>query len=82
MILKWSFETFIISEMIKELTNSFQPLNMYFWRDNVGNEIDCIQEAGDALKITEIKSGSTIQSDFTKAFHYFVKRVSSEKIYF
>ena len=67
------FETFIISELIKERMNKFQPSNLYYWRDHVGNEIDCIQEEGDIMRIIEIKSGETIQPGFFKAFNYFDK---------
>ena len=67
------FETFVISEFIKERANKFQPLNLFFWRDNTGNEVDCIQEDGDHLNIIEIKSGATIQSGFFKTFSYFDK---------
>ena len=67
------FETFVISELIKERTNKFQPLNLYYWRDNVGNEIDCIQEEGDFMNIIEIKSGATINSNYFRAFKYFDK---------
>ncbi len=65
------FENFVIAELIKERTNKFQPDNLFYWRDNVGNEIDCIQEEGGFLHITEIKSGSTIRPDFFRTFKYF-----------
>ncbi len=67
------FETFVISELIKERTNKFQPLNLFYWRDNVGNEIDCIQEEGHFMNIVEIKSGATINSNYFRAFKYFDK---------
>jgi predicted AAA+ superfamily ATPase len=67
------FETFIISEIIKERTNRFLPVNIYYWRDNVGNELDCIQEEGNYLNVIEIKSGATINNSFFKAFKYFDK---------
>lgn len=67
------FETFIISEIIKERTNKFLPVNIYYWRDNVGNELDCIQEGGNYLNVIEIKSGATINHSFFKAFKYFDK---------
>ena len=42
---------------IKERTNKFLPVNIYYWRDNVGNEFDCIQEGENYLNVIEIKSG-------------------------
>lgn len=65
------FETFVISEIIKERANKFLPANFYYWRDHVGNELDCIQEESNCLNVTEIKLGTTINNNFFKAFKYF-----------
>ncbi len=45
--------------------------NIYFWRDNVGHEIDCIVDNGDKLLALEIKSGKTVSSDFFKGLVYY-----------
>lgn len=45
--------------------------NIYFWRDNVGHEIDCIAEKGDRLLPIEIKSGKTISTDYFKGLRYY-----------
>jgi uncharacterized protein len=71
------FENFIITELIKERSNQFLPPNLWFWRDNVGNEIDCIQQDGDTLKLIEIKSGETVNQGWFKSFGYF-DRVETE----
>jgi hypothetical protein len=47
--------------------------NLYFWRDNTGNEVDCIIEHGDRLLALEIKSGLTITSDSLKGLRYWLK---------
>lgn len=58
------FENFIIAELLKERYNKAEPNNLYFWRDNTGNEIDIISDnAGDLLPI-EVKSGKTITNEF------------------
>ena len=60
------FENFVVSELVKYRYNKALPLNMFFWRDNIGHEIDIISEKGDKLFPVEIKSGRTITSDFFK----------------
>ena len=67
------FENFILSELAKHYYNKGIRLNMYFWRDNTGNEIDCIIEDGIHTKVLEIKSGTTIGSDFFKGLKYYHK---------
>jgi len=58
------FESFVISELVKARFNCGLPSNLYFWRDNTGNEIDVIIEDGEALTPVEIKSGKTITPDY------------------
>ena len=53
------FETFVIGEFIKQRNNAGQPAELYFWRDNVGHEIDLLFETGSRLQPVEIKSGMT-----------------------
>jgi hypothetical protein len=58
------FESFIISEMLKARFNKGQPSNLFFWRDNTGNEVDVLIEKGEALSAVEIKSGQTATEDY------------------
>ena len=60
------FENFVVSELIKFRYNKALPLNLYFWRDNVGHEIDILVENGDRLFPLEIKSGRTITPEYFK----------------
>jgi len=53
------FETFVIGEFIKQRHNAGQPAELYFWRDNIGHEIDLLFETGGSLQPVEIKSGMT-----------------------
>ncbi len=67
------FENLIILEMLKtNLNKGLQP-KLYFWRDNTGNEIDCIEERGEDIYSYEIKSSKTIQKDFFKGLNYYNK---------
>ncbi len=67
------FETFVISELHKYRLNRGLKPHLYFWRDNHGNEIDCIIESGNKLTPVEIKAGKTINKDFFKGLLYWQK---------
>ena len=67
------FENLIISELAKAFYNAGQRPSLYFWRDNSGNEIDCLIESGQKLIPVEIKSGTTISGDWLKGIRFFQK---------
>jgi predicted AAA+ superfamily ATPase len=57
------FESWVIQELLKGRYNQALVSNLYFWRDNTGNEIDVLLERGEQLQPVEIKSGQTITKD-------------------
>lgn len=61
------FETWVVSELIKQRFNAGQSAELFFWRDNVGHEIDIVLETPQGLQAIEIKSGSTFASDWPSA---------------
>lgn len=63
-------ESFIISDLFKQYYNLDQKPSIYFWRDHLGNEIDCILEQALSLTSVEIKSGKTVNTDYFKQFAY------------
>ncbi|HTI07702.1 MAG TPA: ATP-binding protein [Puia sp.] len=67
------FENFVINELVKERFNNNEPHNLYFWRDNTGNEIDIVIDKGTSLYPVEIKSGKTVTSDYFKNFDFWNK---------
>jgi len=67
------FETMIISEIIKTRLNEGNEPDTYFWRDKLGNEIDCVIENANELIKVEIKSGKTINEDFFAGLRYWSK---------
>lgn len=67
------FENLVFSEFIKLFYNNFRRPELFFWRDNTGNEIDCIIKTGTLEKVIEIKSGKTISTDFFKGLTYYQK---------
>lgn len=58
------FENFVISELLKRRYNQGLPSNLYFWRNNTGEEVDVVIEQGEQLMPVEIKSGQTFNTDF------------------
>jgi len=64
------FENFIISELIKKRFNAGEPGNLYFWRDNKGNEVDVIIDRDNKLFPIEIKAGQTITSAYFKSINF------------
>ena len=57
------FETFVVNEFLKARYNAGLASNLYFWRDNVGNEVDIVAESGSQLQPVEVKSGKTLAED-------------------
>jgi len=55
------FETWAVTEALKwrAVRGNAQPL--YFWRDNIGNEVDLLLEQGGGITLVEVKSGQTFQ---------------------
>lgn len=58
------FETWVVSELVKQRLNAGEPLDLYFWRDNVGHEVDVLFETPAGLQAVEIKSGATFAADW------------------
>lgn len=66
------FENLVINELLKMKFNAGQINNLYFWRDNTGNEIDIIIDQNPPLTI-EIKSGETVTDKYFKSLKYWNK---------
>lgn len=64
------FESLILSEMKKLLVHTNSQTRLYFWRDNTGNEIDCIIDSGSKILAVEIKSSTTITQDYFSNLKY------------
>ena len=61
------FETWVVSELIKQRYHRGEPNDLFFWRDSLGNEIDVVYETANGLQAIEIKSGRTFGSDWPDA---------------
>ncbi len=60
------FETFVVSELVKQRLNQGQASDLYFWRDSTGHEVDVLIDTPEGRQAIEIKSGSTFASDWPK----------------
>ncbi len=63
------FETWVIAELIKQRFNKGMPSNLFFWRDNTGNEVDIIIDNAGKLTPVEVKSGQTVTKDYFKGLN-------------
>jgi len=60
------FETLIVSEFLKARFNAGFASNLFFWRDNVGLEVDLLLDEPEGLLPIEIKSSATVTDDLFK----------------
>lgn len=67
------FENMIIADVLKGFQNRCIVPPVYFWRDSTGNEVDCLIDTGDKIQCLEIKSATTVASDFFKGLDYYRK---------
>jgi predicted AAA+ superfamily ATPase len=73
------FEGMVVTELIKKRTNAGLTINLYYWRDKTGHEIDIIVDEGGELLPIEIKSGKTINTEFFKNIDYWSKLSNTER---
>jgi hypothetical protein len=58
------FECLIAGELLKARFNKGLASNLYFWRNNKGDEIDLVVDRGAQLVPVEIKSGMTLNAEY------------------
>lgn len=61
------FETWVVSELVKKRRNQARPLDLHFYRNQVGDEVDVLFESSGKLHGIEIKSGATFVPDWLKS---------------
>ena len=74
------FETWVVSELVKQRFNAGQSGELFFWRDNVGHEVDVVLEMPQGLQAIEIKSGSTFAADWPQAARKWVGFAGTEAL--
>ena len=65
------FESFVVSELLKNYMHRGDEPALYFWRDHSGHEVDIVIDGPDALIPIEIKSGQTIADDFFAGIRFY-----------
>ncbi len=58
------FESYVVAELLKGRCSKGLDPGLFFWRDNVGTEVDIVFEEGQRLKAIEVKSGKTFSPEF------------------
>lgn len=61
------FENWVIAELLKGRYNRGKSANLFFWRDNLGLEVDALTESGGQYFPVEIKAGKTLVDDWFKS---------------
>jgi uncharacterized protein len=65
------FETYVVTELMKQRLNRVREPRLYYWRDNAGHEVDLLYESADGITPIEIKLGATIQPEAWKGIDYY-----------
>ncbi|MCH5178970.1 MAG: ATP-binding protein [Prevotellaceae bacterium] len=58
------FENMVINAFLKEGWNRGEMVDLRFWRDKTGNEVDLLRYDGELPSAYEIKSGASFSSDY------------------
>jgi len=72
------FENLVINDMLKTRYNHGLKSNLYFWRNNLGDEIDVLVDNGAQQIPVEIKSGQTLSDDYFKTLNKWKKITGKE----
>lgn len=64
------FENLVISELMKYRLHRGLVPNLYFWRDKVGHEVDCLIEQAEKFIPIEIKAGATALKEYFSHLEY------------
>ncbi len=73
------FENYVVTETIKHFWSHGRNAPLYFFRDNIGNEVDLLIEKARQVAAIEIKAGQTVNSDWFKGLEY-LKRVMGKTV--
>ncbi len=65
------FETFVVSELVKQGYNQVRRPNLFFFRDSGGHEIDILLDRGAAVAPIEVKAAATIADSFFDGLNYY-----------
>lgn len=67
-------ESIVMSEIFKHYFSiGKRPQSVYFWRNQTGDELDCVIQKGNDLVPIEIKAGTTISNSFFDGLKYWAE---------
>jgi predicted AAA+ superfamily ATPase len=72
------FETMVVNEFLKRHRNTGERQPLWFWRDNIGTEVDLVLERASEVAAVEIKSGITVAPDAFGTLHKW-RRYATER---
>ena len=64
------FESWVVSEAVKNFVHRGLDPDVYFWRDSADHEIDLVIDRGQEIVPVEAKLGETFASDFLDGIKY------------
>jgi uncharacterized protein len=72
-------ETFVVNEVIKQLSWSNEPIEAYHWREDQGREVDLVLERPDgAVVAIEVKAGIDVRSEDLRGLSLLRDRLGDE----
>jgi predicted AAA+ superfamily ATPase len=74
------FENMIIVESLKRIYHKNESIDLWFWRDSKGNEVDLLYYISQTLYATEIKASQTIMQNQFKGLAYFESLLNHKDI--
>ena len=67
------FENMIVIEKLKQKLNHAKEPSLYYFRDNIGNEVDLLEDLGQQVHSYEIKLAQTLNSSLFKGLNFYKK---------
>jgi len=65
------FESWVVGEVRKAVSQSSERARLHFWRDHRGREVDLVVDRGRDLVAVEMKSSATVHPSFFDSLEYF-----------
>lgn len=76
------FENFVIADIAKQAFHKGERPELYFWRDNHGNEMDVVKETIEGMQMLEIKSTRTLAGHHFKGVNKFKRWLNDQPVKF
>ena len=67
------FETFVVAELLKMFRHQARPVQLYFWRDAAGHEVDALLDFGTHRVPVEVKAGETLATDAFRGLKHYLQ---------